>query len=534
MKHSIFRRSLCAVALLASLSGNAVLADTLQPRHGGTLNLVLSYEPPALISLTTVATPALSVSAKVTEGLLSYDFDLKPRPQLATSWEISPDGTRYTFHLRPNVKWQDGQDFTSADVAYSIELLKKVHPRGSSTFANVTQVETPDPLTAVIVLSKPAPYLIKAFAAAESPIIPRHLYEGTNALTNPHNNAPIGTGPYIFEKWVRGSYILYKRNPNYWDHSKPYLDQLVVKFIPDDAARSAAFETGDADLGYRTPVALNDVARLKTLPTLGFETVGNSYSFNVTSLQFNLDDPHFKDLRVRQAVAHAINRTIILQVAYFGLGQVTASPIAPGLKEYNDPTPSPYNFDIKAANELLDTAGYKRGADGTRFAVTLDYNPIAADIFKTAQYIRSALSPLGIKVTLRSQDLSTFVRRVYTDRDFSFTVNGHSNLFDPTVGVQRIFWSKNFRKGVPFSNASHYQNPEVDRLLEEAQTENNPQKRVEEFRQFQQIVKKDLPSIDLISPQFITIRNQRVHDDSVTADGIEGNLSDVWVDNKTP
>ena len=243
----VFRRTLLAVALGASLLGGA--AQAADPQPGGTLNLVLNYEPPALIALTTVATPALSVSAKVTEGLLSYDFDLNPQPQLATQWEVSSDGLRYTFHLRPNVKWHDGQDFTSADVAFSIELLKKVHPRASSTFANVTKVETPDALTAVLVLSKPAPYLIKAFAAAESPIVPKHIYEGTDPLTNPHNNAPIGTGPYIFDKWVRGSYILYKRNPHYWDQNRPYLDQLVVKFIPDAAARSVAFETGDADLG---------------------------------------------------------------------------------------------------------------------------------------------------------------------------------------------------------------------------------------------------------------------------------------------
>jgi peptide/nickel transport system substrate-binding protein len=527
MKKAIFPR-LCALTLALMLTSVSVQAQPVV--SGGSLNLLLNYEPPALISLTTVATPALSVSGKVTEGLLSYDYDLKPQPQLATAWEISPDGTHYTFHLRPGVKWHDGEDFTSADVAYSIATLKKVHPRGSSTFANVQQVETPDPLTAVIVLSKPAPYLIKAFAAAESPIIPRHLYEGTDPLTNPHNSAPVGTGPYVFDKWVRGSYILYKRNPNYWDKSKPYLDQLVVRFIPDAAARSLAFETGEADLGYRTPVALSDLERLKKLPQLGFETKGNSYSFNVTSLQFNLDEAHFKDIRVRQAVAHVIDAKVILRVAYYGYGQVTASPIAPGIKAYHDTAASPYGLDLNKANALLDEAGYPRGSDGTRFSVVLDYNPISEDLRQTAEYLRSALAKVGIAVTLRSQDLSAFVKRVYTDRDFAFTVNGHSNLFDPTVGVQRIYWSKNFRKGVPFSNASHYNNPQVDQLLEQAQTENDPQKRLAEFTQFQQIVEHDLPDINLVSPEFITIYNRKVHDHSLTADGVESNLSGVWLD----
>ena len=119
------------------------------------------------------------------------------------------------------MKFHDGKPFTSADVAYSIQLLKTVHPRGRNTFANVTEVKTPDPLTAVIELSKPAPYLIKALTAAEAPMMPRHIYEGTDPLANPNGNAPIGTGPYKFKEWVRGSHIIYERNPDYWDAPKP-------------------------------------------------------------------------------------------------------------------------------------------------------------------------------------------------------------------------------------------------------------------------------------------------------------------------
>ena len=114
-----------------------------EPKKGGTLTFMQNNEPQTLVALTTVATPALTVSAKVTEGLLAYDYEIKPRPQLATEWSISPDGKTYTFKLRPDVKWHDGKDFTSADVAYSIELLKTIHPRGRNTFANVAGVKTP-------------------------------------------------------------------------------------------------------------------------------------------------------------------------------------------------------------------------------------------------------------------------------------------------------------------------------------------------------------------------------------------------------
>ncbi|GHT88082.1 peptide ABC transporter substrate-binding protein [Betaproteobacteria bacterium] len=523
-------RHLSRIALVAVVALSASTAFAQQPKRGGTLNLILTSEPTTLVTLTTVATTTLSVSAKVSEGLLKYDYDLSPQPQLATSWTISPDGKEYTFNLRQGVKWHDGQDFTSADVAFSILTLKKIHPRGVNTFANVEEVKTPDAHTAILVLSKPAPYLIKAFAAAESPVLPRHIYAGTDPLTNPNGNAPIGTGPYKFKEWVRGSHIIYERNPDYWDKPKPYIDRLVVKFFADPAARSLAFETGEADLGYRTPVALGDLDRFKKLPNVAFETKGNSYSFNVSSLQFNLDDKHFDNARVRQAIAHALDRKIAVQVGYYGYGVVSDSPIAPGLKAYHDPSPSPYAFDLKRANALLDEAGYARGADGFRFKATLDFNPISDDFKRLAEYTRSALSKIGIDVTLRAQDLSAFVKRVYTDRDFEFTINGHSNLFDPTVGVQRLYWSKNFFKGRPFSNASHYVNPEVDQLLEDAQTEIDPVKRAALFTRFQQRVAVDVPDINLVSPQFITIHNKRVHDHSLTADGVESNLADVYLE----
>jgi peptide/nickel transport system substrate-binding protein len=132
--------------------------QTQTPKRGGTLNMLINPEPPALVSIFQTTGPALVASSTVLEGLLAYDFDLNPK-QLAMAWNISPDGLRYAFTLRQNVKWHDGQPFTSDDVAFSIDLLKSIHPRGRSTFANITRVSTPDVRTAVIELSKSAPYL---------------------------------------------------------------------------------------------------------------------------------------------------------------------------------------------------------------------------------------------------------------------------------------------------------------------------------------------------------------------------------------
>ncbi len=482
------------------------------------------------MALTTVATPALTVSAKVTEGLLEYDFDINPRPLLATEWTISPDGRTYTFKLRPNVKFHDGKPFTSADVAYSIELLKTVHPRGRNTFANVTGVKTPDPLTAVIELGKPAPYLIKALTAAEAPMMPRHIYEGTNPLSNQNGNAPIGTGPYKFKEWVRGSHIAYVRNPDYWQAGLPNVDTLIYKTLPDTGARSIAFENGSADLGYRTPVALSDLDRLKKLPHLVFETDGTSYSYNVSCCQFNLDSQYFKDLKVRQAVAHTIDRAAMIRTVAYGYGTRAASPIAPGLKAFHDPAPAPIRSTSRrprrCSTRRASRAAPTRSASRWRSTTIRSPTRDGASANTCAPCSAGSASPSRCA----RQDISAFTKRIYTDRDFDFTYNGHSNLFDPTVGVQRIYWSKNFKKGVPFSNGSNYNNPKVDALLEGAAVEIDPVKRKAMFFEFQKIVAQESPDIPLYSPLYLTIKNKRVHDDSLTADGVEANMARVWLD----
>lgn len=511
-----------AVVLFQGAIGNCA------PVSGGILNFVVAPEPPALLNLATSAAPVLKVSGKVTEGLLAYDLALKPKPQLATGWSISPDGRRYTFELRQGVRWHDGAPFTSADVAYSIELLRKVHPRAKSTFANLAAVRTPTPHQVVLELSKPAPYLIMAFAASESPIVPRHVYRNTDALTNPNNTAPIGTGPFKFSKWVRGSHIEYVRNPDYWDKPRPYLDKIVVRLIPDAASRAIAFENGSVHLGGDTPVPLGDLARLKKQPALGIETAGYQFASGPTRLEFNLDHPVLGKLAVRQAIAHALQREVIKSAVFYNYATPIEGPIIPG-SPFHSTAPSPYRFDLKQANALLDKAGYPRRADGSRLALTLDPLPIGDMPLRTAHYLKSALSRIGIAVKIRTQDLPAYLKRIYTDRQFDLALNGMSNLFDPTVGVQRLYWSQGFRKGVPFTNASHFANAEVDALFDRAAVETSQARRIADFTRIQQIVGEQLPDINLVAAQHMTLYNRRVRDHTTTASGPDGNFADLYL-----
>ncbi|MEW6344333.1 MAG: ABC transporter substrate-binding protein [Paraburkholderia sp.] len=513
----------------ASLAHAAAQTPAIAPQRGGRLTLLVNPEPNVLINFATTAGAEQKVSPKVTEGLLSYDFNVQPQPQLATAWAISADGLQYTFRLRQGVRWHDGQPFTSKDVATSIGLLKQYHSRGRTTFANVLEVRTSDPHTAVLQLSKPAPYLIYALAASESPIVPAHLYDSGDPLNNPHNIAPIGTGPYRFKSWERGSNAVFVRNPDYWDAPKPYIDELVLRFIGDPAARAVALETGELDLAGENPVPLLDIQRLQALPHLALESRGYSYDAAQTQLQFNLDNHYLANPKVRQAIAHTIDREAILRTVWYGYGIVAPSPISPLLTQFYDPHAPSWPHDPARAEKLLDEAGFPRQSNGFRFALNVDFNPYDPTFARLAEYLRQTLRGAGIEATVRSQDFGAYVKRIYTDRDFDLDANFLGNTFDPTVGVQRLYWSKNFKKGVPFSNATHYSNPEVDRLLEAAAVENDPHTRVAYFRQFQQVVGQDLPIIDLVTLKQVTIYNRRVHNHTITADGLDGNLADVFV-----
>jgi peptide/nickel transport system substrate-binding protein len=523
---------LCALPVIGAsvpFLPSALAAATAEAVTGKRVfNLLVNPEPPSLSSFNTTAGTTITASSKVLEGLLRYDESLTPLPGLAVAWEAAADGLSYRFALRQGVKWHDGQPFTAQDVAFSLELIKRYHPRGGSTFANLLTVETPDDHTAIVKLARPAPYLIRAFAGSETPILPKHLYASGDPLSNPHNNAPVGTGPYRFKQWQRGSFIEYERNPDYWDANLPGVDTLFLKVLPDSAARLAAFENGTLDAGGQSPVPLSELKRITQSGKLQFTTRGYAYSITPTMLEFNLDHPLLARHEVRKAIAHAIDREVIRKVVYYGYADVSVSPIPKNFRQYVYEGPDPYPFDVARANALLDEAGLPKKGN-SRFSLTLDPLPYGDSYARTAAYIRTALARIGIDVQLRSQDFPTYTRRIYTDRDFDFAVVGMGTMFDPTVGVQRLFWSKNFRKGLPFSNGSHYNNPQVDRLLEAAAVETDEQKRGELFRAFQKIVIEELPNITLVMQQQVTVFNARVSGFEADGNGLDGSLADVRV-----
>ena len=484
-------------------------------------------EPTTLTSAITSAGPTQLVSAKVFDGLLTYDLQGRPQPQLATSWRVSPDGRTITFTLRAGVRWHDGKPFTSDDVAFSLlEVWKVYHSRGRSTFANVVKVDTPDPLTAILHLSQPAPYLLSALASSESQVIPAHLYRGRAVLTHPANNAPIGTGPFRFVRWNRGSDLVLERNPDYWQRQQPYLDRITFRFLPDAAAAAAALETGAIQLA--TAINPADVARLGRNPSLAVLTRPTGFTSVITSFEFNLDRPALRDARVRQALAHAIDRAFLVRNVWFGDAVAAVSPVPSTQPGFFDAAPAPYPYDLKRATALLDAAGLKPDARGVRLRLACDPYPIGT-IVQSAQYLRASLRRIGVELNVRLQDAGEFVNRVYTRRDFDTVIYGANAGPDPAIGAQRFYLSKNFEKGIAFSNGAHYSNPEVDALLAAAQVELDPAKRRALYLQFQRIVERDAVTLPLVSSSQTILGSRRLRGAIVSADGALGNFAGAWL-----
>jgi peptide/nickel transport system substrate-binding protein len=534
MKHAMGQ---APIGRRAALRGAAALAAApLFAGHGeaatrgGTLVMTIIPEPSSMVSAFNTAAPLTVISSKMLEGLVSYDTSLAPTPKLATAWTIAADGLSISFTLRDGVRWHDGQPFSSADVAFTLlNLLKKYHPRGRSTFASLTAVDTPDAQTAILRLSRPSPAIMSALSGSESPILPKHLYETGDPLTNPANNAPVGTGPFRFAEWKRGNYIALERNAAYWDTGKPYLDRLVVKTYNDANARSAAFEAGELQLGSTTPVPLADLERFRKNPAFTVTDKGDEMNNSMDILGFNLRRPALAKPEVRQALRQAINTDLMIRTVWYGIAMKLDSPVPPVVPQFHAPNLTVPAFSVGQANAALDKAGFPRGADNIRFRLVLDL-PTISDVYqREAEFLRQSFRAVGVELEIRLSDVPSYIRRVFGEYDFDLTLFPGSATNDPTIGLQRFYWSKAANKGAPFVNAWGYADVEMDSVLEAAAVEVDAAKRRALFVRFQEIAMRDLPLLPLALPLNITIAAAGLHDFMVGGEGIRDPLADAWL-----
>lgn len=524
------RRTFIAGTAAAFACGHLIRVAHAQdtPRPGGTLIMSLEPEPSGfLLSSNT----AQVLAGQVTDGLVEYDADMKPQPCLAERWEESEDRRTITFHLRKGVKWHDGQPFTSKDVEYSlIEFVKKLNPRAGSALRTLDTVETPDDHTAVLKFSAPSLVFWSVISSLESPMIPRHLFEGTSPITNPWNGKLIGTGAFKFKEWQKGEYILLERNEDYWKAGAPLINRIRIKIITDAGARLAALEAGEVHYSPLSPISHSDVTRLRSSDLLRVETDGYGPFNPLLFMDFNLERPVFQDKRVRAAFAHAIDKQAIVDKVFFGLGRAATGPLPSTLQAFYTKDTTQYDYDPAAAEKLLDEAGLPRGSDGVRVRLNHYPMPYGNTYTRASEYIKEALRQVGVELELHTVDVAQYLRKIFTERDFDTMTCAYVVGADPQFGVFRRFWSKNFEKGVPWSNGSGFSDPEVDKIIDGTFEAADSAERQELINRLQRAAQDHLPSVSLVEMQHFSVVSSAVKGLNTFPDGYSKPLDGVWLD----
>lgn len=475
-----------------------------EPVQGGTLVVAIDSDPGGLNPAVTTSGGTHTASELLYNGLVDLGPDAEPVPDLAASWDIEEDGARYVFHLRDGVTWHDGEPFTSADVKFSFEeVLLQYHSRTAASVGNaIESIETPDDQTVVFNFSEPYAPLLQQLNVTEAPIVAQHIYEGTDPTQNPANNEPVGTGPFQFVSYTPDAEIVLERNPDYFEDPVPYLDEVVMRVMPDPGSQVIAFEAGEVDWLWGVPGP--DQARLAADPTVEYlRTAINPGGQNcIMTISYNLERPIMADLQVRRAIAHSLDRDAFVERVLFGEGRVAAAPIHSGIPWAHATGLDMPMYDPVEAERLLEEAGWVREGDGVRTAQGVDGvedgTPLAFDFvhFPTfgayGELVRAQLRTMGMDVTLVPLEPPVFVDTVFTQRDFDTNIISYCNGTDPEIGVKRMYISSNIGP-IPFSNAAAYSNEQVDELFEQASQTVDRDQRGELYAQISEIVVEDLP-----------------------------------------
>ncbi len=510
-----FSRRSFLVGSAALLASTALSSGSFaqQAQSGGRLVVAADSEPRNLNPAIVASNGVFFIASKVIEPLAEASFEGKDglAPRLATGWEGSSDGMSITFKLRDGVKWHDGEPFTSADVAYSaLELWKPLQNLGRTIFKDLEAVDTPDETTAIFRFSKPTPFqLIRNALPVVSSVVPKHVYENTDIAANPANTQLIGTGPFKFAEYRPGEYYRLTRNEDYWEKDAPKLDEIIYRVLPDRAAASGALEAEEIQLAAFSMVPLADLERIRQVE--GIEVVTKGYEALTYQLviEINHRRAELADLKVRQAIAHAIDRDFVVKTIFLGYAEKATGPVpANDPQFYTDDVPV-YAFDVDKANALLDEAGYKRNDKGTRFSLKLLPAPYFNETRQFGDYLRQALAAVGIDAQLVNNDAAAHQKAVYTDHAFDLAIAPTVFRSDPAISTT-ILVQSGIPDGVPFSNQGGYANKDLDALIEQAASELDEAKRTELYKDFQKQVAADLPLINVADWGFITVARSSV------------------------
>jgi peptide/nickel transport system substrate-binding protein len=502
-----------------------------EPAYGDTLIAGSSGEPSILIPMLAGDSASHDVAGLIFNGLVKYDTDLSVIGDLAESWDISPDGLVITFHLRKGVQWTDGVEFTAHDVMFGYKTIvnEKTPTAYQEDFLQVKKAEVLDTYTFRATYEKPfAPALT---SWGNLVVLPKHILEGKDITKTDFGRNPIGLGRYKLKKWISGQEVILSSNRDYFE-GRPYIDGYVYRVIPDPATMFLELQAGGIDM-----MGLSPIQYTKQTNNEFFKNSFQKFRypvFSYTYLGFNLRHPWFTDKRVRQAIAHAIDKNEIIDVVLFGLGSPSTGPFVPGTWPYN-PHVKKYQFNPEKSTQLLKEAGWVDtdgdgilDKDGNKFEFTIRTNMGNKLREKTATIIQWRLRNVGIKVEIEVIEWSAFINEFIDKRRFEAVMLGWAIGIDPD---QYDIWHSSKTREKEFNFVS-YNNPEVDELLEKGRRTFNIEKRKKAYFRIQEILADDLPYIFLYVPDATPIVQARFKGIKPSPIGISYNLREWYVPKK--
>ena len=499
-----------------------------EPVPGGRIVMATIGEPSNLIPPLASDSASHEVADLLYVSLLRYDKDIKLECMAAERYEVLEDGKRIRFWIRPGIRWTDGVELTAEDVAFTYRLM--IDPKTPTAYAEdykaVADFTVTGRYSFEVGYAEPFARALVTWAGA---ILPRHLLAGQDLMNTRYAREPVGAGPYKLASWEAGRRVVLDVNPDYFE-GRALIDQVVYRIIPDTATMFLELKSGGLDM-----MALTPQQYLYQTSGAAWDADWRKFkylSFAYTYMGYNLKSPFFADVRVRQAIAHAVNKEDIIKGALLGLGLPTVGPYKPGTWMYDD-TIADYAFDPALAQKMLAEAGWQdrngdgvlEDASGRPFHFTILTNQGNDQRVKTATIIQSQLAAVGIKVEIRTVEWASFIKEFVDKGNFDALILGWNITQDPD---NFDVWHSS--RAVPGGlNFVGYKNPEVDALLERGRHTVDEARRKPIYDAFQQILHRDQPYLFLYAPYALPILSARIQNVAAAPAGITYNFTKWWI-----
>jgi len=489
-------RALVFVVLVGLLVAGVLQPTAAQtgPRYGGTLRAGMQTDPVGLDPHLTTATATRNMMENVYDTLVMVSAEGRYIPALAESWATAADGLTWTFQIRRGVKFHNGRTMTAEDVAYSINRIRDPNTKSprAGDFAELETIAASGPNVVVIKLKRPFSPLLAKLSFSTNVIVPREVVQRDGDM----NTNPTGTGPFRFIGYTPQQRLTLVRSGDYWERDAsgrrlPYLDRIEFVFLPDAVARATALRAGSVE--WIEYVPSSEVKALRADPNI--EVVGG-LSANFRSLYMNNTVAPFNNVKVRQAIAYAIDKKEIVDTALFGVGGIVATGTAIPPGNFFAFTRSPYNkVDLDRAKRLLAEAGHSQGFEADLY-VTSTY-----DFLRTpAEIVQAQLAKVGIRLKINAADWSVYLPTMFQKR-YALTILGTSGQSDPDDFLYGNFHSKG---GL---NLVNYNDAQFDRLLEQGRATSDEAQRKRLYEQAQARLVETVPMVFIYhSTQYEAVR----------------------------